>query len=176
MIFLSSSPSLELTHTSSLTVPRPRKRFARLSFSFASNGPSAFPSSSARARTDSRPHSFTEMCQTRPTLVALDYLQTTLASVVDHTDAAEASSFRLCMTALLSAPASNNCEVATAEDVSILTDGESTSSLEGDSAEVDEKLYAQRQHLFEQLMDFVPDEDRQPREDLKDICTRRDLL
>ena len=118
------------------------------------------------------------MCQTRPTLVALDYLQTTLASVVDHTDAAEASSFRLCMTALLSAPASNNCEVAMTEDGSIVTseDAESASSVEGDIAEVDEVLYGQRQKLFEQLLDFVPDEDRQPREDLKDLCTRRDLM
>lgn len=117
------------------------------------------------------------MCQTRPTLVALDYLQTTLASVVDHTDAAEASSFRLCMTALLSAPASNNCEVQMTEDGSIVADDvESTSSFESDSAEVDEKLYEQRQKLFEELLDFVPDEERQPREDLRDICSRRDML
>ncbi|KAM0789624.1 hypothetical protein ACM66B_000429 [Microbotryomycetes sp. NB124-2] len=58
-----------------------------------------------------RKQRFTEMCQTRPTLMALDYLQTTLAAVVDHSDETEAASFRSCMTALLSAPARNNCEI-----------------------------------------------------------------
>ncbi|KAK4054099.1 hypothetical protein OIV83_001124 [Microbotryomycetes sp. JL201] len=58
-----------------------------------------------------RKQKFIEMCQTRPTLMALDYLQTTLAAVVDHSDESEAASFRACMTALLSAPSKNNCDI-----------------------------------------------------------------
>lgn len=126
------------------------------------------------------------MCQTRPTLVALHYLQNTLAAVVDHSDLAEASSFRLCMTALLSAPASNNCEVPMMEDGSILGGEDvegSTSSLEGEggagggqSAEKDEELYQARMRLFEELLEFVPEEERQPKEDLKDLAMHQDML
>lgn len=122
-------------------------------------------------------HSFTEMCQTRPTLVALQYLQTSLSSVVDHSDPAEASAFRMCMTALLSAPAANNCEVPMGEDGPAEEDVDgSVSSLEaaggGESAERDEELYRARQALFEELLEFLPVEERQPSEDLKEICGR----
>ena len=48
------------------------------------------------------------MCQTSPTLSALTYLQTTLSSVVDHSDEDETAAFRACMAALLAAPASDN--------------------------------------------------------------------
>ncbi|ORY89609.1 Muskelin N-terminus-domain-containing protein [Leucosporidium creatinivorum] len=134
-----------------------------------------------------RKQRFTEMCQTRPTLVALHYLQNTLAAVVDHTDLAEASSFRLCMTALLSAPASNNCEVPMMEDGSILGGEDvegSTSSLEGEggaggggqSAEKDEELYQARMRLFEELLEFVPEEERQPKDDLRDLAMHQDML
>lgn len=52
----------------------------------------------------------------------------------------------------------------------------SDSSLEaaggGESAERDEELYRARQALFEELLEFLPVEERQPSEDLKEICGR----
>jgi hypothetical protein len=115
-----------------------------------------------------------EMCQTAPTLTALHYLQTSLSSVVDHTDEHEASSFRACMAAVLSAPASHNCEVSMDEDV----EGSLSSLDEADAkaSERDPELYRRRHELFESVLEFVPDEMRQPKEDLRDVATRRELL
>lgn len=128
---------------------------------------------------------FTEMCQTQPALSALTYLQTTLSSVVDHTDEAEASAFRACMAALLAAPSSNNPD----EDFSMDDDDDSddeapeaeTAGREGGVGAKEEdkevpltpELFAQRQALFEDLLDFFPDGERQPREDLRDLAMPR---
>lgn len=117
------------------------------------------------------------MCQTRPTLIALDYLQNDLASVVDHTDAVESAAFRSCMAALLSAPARNNCDVNMADGEAAAggagsedDDDDEDGDDDGASAEKDPELYKARQTLFEQLLDFVPDGERQPKELLSDLA------
>ncbi|KAL8292037.1 hypothetical protein RQP46_001503 [Phenoliferia psychrophenolica] len=140
-----------------------------------------------KARFLIRKQKFTEMCRTQPTLSALIYLQTTLSSVVDHTDEAEASAFRSCMAALLAAPASNN-----SYDDDSMADGDeddddssmSASALsvrpvqpDGDQpgAALTPELFAQRHALFEELLDYFPDDERQPREDLRNMTqSRRD--
>lgn len=72
------------------------------------------------------------------------------------------------------------------EDGSIL-EGEdvegSTSSLEGEtgggggqSAEKDEELYRARMRLFEELLEFVPEEEKQPKEDLRDLAMHQDMM
>ena len=122
------------------------------------------------------------MCRVQPTLSALSYLQTTLSSVVDHTDEAEASAFRACMASLLAAPASNN---AYEDDIMTDEDGDDASSMsaslmsvrpaplpDGDAEgfELSSELFAQRHALFEELLEFFPDLERQPREDLKNMA------
>lgn len=121
---------------------------------------------------------FTEMCRTHPTLVALSYLQTTLSSVVDHSDPSEASSFRSCMSAVLSAPPAHNCEVAMDEGTGGNGGDDLSSSQESEHEDgrKDEWLYRQRQDLFERLCGFVPEGERQPKEDLRDLATRREML
>lgn len=133
------------------------------------------------------------MCQNRPTLVALDYLQTELAAVVDHNDETESAAFRSCMTELLSAPPRNNCEVdmtATTTESSLASraepdydhddddvdddddDDRQGPDGEGDSSTRDPALYATRHALFERLLEFVPDRLRQPRDELQDLAMR----
>ncbi|KAK4054316.1 hypothetical protein OIO90_003549 [Microbotryomycetes sp. JL221] len=159
---------------------------------------------------------FTEMCQTRPTLMALDYLQTTLSSVVDHSDQDEANQFRQCMTSLLSAPPKNNCDVTMSnastsslpshhaivgdnveedgstsvsnlDEVSTTTSSSTVSLNEEEpisiqsngsiSNEVKTKLlYQQRQELFEKLMEFMMDNETQPKLDLIDLANKRDYV
>ncbi|KAI5480427.1 hypothetical protein MNV49_000580 [Pseudohyphozyma bogoriensis] len=130
-----------------------------------------------------RKQRFNEMCQTEPTLNALAYLQTTLSSVVDHTDESEASAFRNCMASLLAAPASNNFEdpmdddsgseagqlaESTTSDFSALSESQRLAK-----TEIKEELFNQRHELFETLLDFFPEKDRQPREDLKEMAMPR---
>lgn len=110
------------------------------------------------------------MCQTQPTLSALTYLQTTLSSVVDHTDEAEASAFRSCMASLLAAPAKNNYDESMDEDDD--EDGEERQPQEKPT-ELTSELYAQRHALFEVLLNFFPDGETQPKDDLRDMATRR---
>ena len=42
------------------------------------------------------------------------------------------------------------------------------------SSVLDPELYRQRHQLFEQLLDFVPDEERQPKEDLRNLVRRNE--
>ncbi|KAM0749031.1 hypothetical protein T439DRAFT_327521 [Meredithblackwellia eburnea MCA 4105] len=149
-----------------------------------------------------RKQKFTEMCQTQPTLAALTYLQTTLSSVVDHTDEDEASAFRACMAALLAAPSNSSGEGEVLDDSEMGSSPScSSSSQDGDGDEEVEgmnesmlssqtsavlamkegettltsELYEHRHRLFEELLDFFPDCERQPREDLRDMAqSRRD--
>ncbi|SGZ26947.1 BQ5605_C025g10006 [Microbotryum silenes-dioicae] len=122
-----------------------------------------------------RKQRFTEMCQTRPTLIALQYLQDSIGQVVDHTDEDEASAFRACMIAVLSAPPRNNCEV----DMNVENDPSAASPTNSTTTSVDEnpvvlggELYTKRHELFENLLGFVPASEAQPKEDLKDVATQ----
>ncbi|GAA5890648.1 hypothetical protein JCM6882_000611 [Rhodosporidiobolus microsporus] len=121
-----------------------------------------------------RKQRFTELCATAPTVLALQYLQTSLSAVVDHSSPTESASFRACMAALLSAPARMNVEVDLLGDVDMEASIGSLSSSSGagekgaGEGEVDPELYATRHKLFEELVRFFPRGERQPEEDLED--------
>lgn len=108
--------------------------------------------------------SFIELCRTAPTLLALQYLQNDLASVVDHSSPAESSSFRSCMTALMSAPARMNIDIPLDGSQELPSPGGS----EVGSDSVDSGLYRERHGLFEEISRLVPQSERQPDENLED--------
>lgn len=156
-----------------------KRRCARQSSSSASSGAFAFCDLTV-VRIDididnlpRPPNSFTELCATAPTVLALQYLQNDLADVVDHSSPAESASFRACMSSLLAAPARMNVEVAL--DGSGELPPRSPSSSASSSSEhhsgsdmPDAELYAQRHALWEELVRFFPREERQPDARLED--------
>ena len=101
------------------------------------------------------------MCTSVPTLLALQYLQNDLSSVVDHSSPSESTAFRSCMTALLSAPPQHNV------DVSLDGSGE-LPSLDGIKTEEFAK-YTERHKLFEELIESFPRGERQPVEKLDQV-------
>ncbi|BGP41081.1 hypothetical protein JCM10450v2_005109 [Rhodotorula kratochvilovae] len=106
-----------------------------------------------------RKQRFTELCATAPTVLALQYLQNDLSAVVDHSSPSESSSFRSCMTALLSAPGQMNIDADSA-----LASSRPPSPTAGEAA----GTYAARHALWEELGRFVPRGERQPDERLED--------
>lgn len=107
---------------------------------------------------------FVELCSTAPTLLALQYLQNDLASVVDHSSPAESTSFRSCLTALMSAPPRMNIDVPL--DGSQELPSPSGSETGGDR--LDAGLYRERHALFEEIGRLAPRQERQPDENLED--------
>ncbi|GAA5988104.1 hypothetical protein JCM10908_002064 [Rhodotorula pacifica] len=112
-----------------------------------------------------RKQRFVELCRTAPTLLALQYLQNDLASVVDHSSPTESSSFRACMTALMSAPARMNIDIPLDGSQELPSPGGS----EADGGDrLDTALYRERHSLFEEVSRLVPKSERQPDENLED--------
>ncbi|BGP25481.1 mei4-dependent protein 6 [Rhodotorula toruloides] len=107
-----------------------------------------------------RKQRFYELCQTAPTVIALQYLQNDLSDVVDHSSPSESASFRRCMAALLSAPPLMNV------DVSLDASVELPSRAEKDVLAAE--AYRERHRLWEEVCTFFPSEERQPEEDLED--------
>ncbi|GAA6064014.1 hypothetical protein JCM10212_005497 [Sporobolomyces blumeae] len=112
-----------------------------------------------------RKQRFNEMCTTVPTVLALQYLQNDLSSVVDHSSPAESSAFRTCMTALLSAPPQHNIDVSL-EGSGELPTLDGSASVRPDS---EGERYAARHKLFEELLEFFPRSERQPVEELSQV-------
>jgi len=121
---------------------------------------------------------FAELCLTSPPLLALEYLQTTLSAVVDHSDQAEAEAFRGCMTSLLTAPPRADVDMG-GSVASLASWGGGAAGganggegVEGVDAELEATLYGDRQALFERLVEeFVPRGEGAEGEDLRDLCT-----
>ncbi|BGP09004.1 hypothetical protein JCM10049v2_004859 [Rhodotorula toruloides] len=107
-----------------------------------------------------RKQRFNELCKTAPTVIALQYLQNDLSSVVDHSSSSESASFRRCMAALLSAPPSMNVDAALDGSCEL----PSQAAVNACAAEV----YRDRHKLWEEICRFFPNEERQPEEDLED--------
>lgn len=105
-----------------------------------------------------------ELCRTAPTLLALQYLQNDLASVVDHSSPLESASFRSCMTALMSAPARMNIDIPLDGSQELPSPGVSDSGVD----RIDSSLYRERHALFEEIGQLAPQGDRQPDENLED--------
>ncbi|GAA5867132.1 hypothetical protein JCM8547_006249 [Rhodosporidiobolus lusitaniae] len=108
-----------------------------------------------------RKQRFTELCLTSPTVLALQYLQTSLSSVVDHSSPSESAAFRGCMSALLSAPPGHNIDVEMVDSFELEGGGEK----EGAGKE---GKYKERHGLWEEVIEFFPRSERQPEEDLED--------
>jgi hypothetical protein len=123
---------------------------------------------------------------------ALLYLQTAVSSVTDHSNEAEAMSFRSCMAHLLAAPRQpaailtsepmDEDTVETGGDDDAVPDetheermvaspdsGPRWPVKEADAAAVDQATYEQRTKVFESLLRFFSPADRQPAEDVVDI-------
>ncbi|GAA5824330.1 hypothetical protein JCM11251_000379 [Rhodosporidiobolus azoricus] len=121
-----------------------------------------------------RKQRFTELCRTAPTVLALQYLQTSLSAVVDHSSPTESASFRACMADLLASPPRLNIEIDLDIDMEASIGSLSSRSAGGEGAgereggEVDQTLYEERHRLFEELIRFFPRGERQPEEDLED--------
>ncbi|GAA5868721.1 hypothetical protein JCM3774_003636 [Rhodotorula dairenensis] len=111
-----------------------------------------------------RKQRFIELCRTAPTLLALQYLQNDLASVVDHSSPAESSAFRSCMTALMSAPARMNIDIPLDGSQELPSPGGSDVG----SDRLESGLYRERHGLFEEISRLVPQSERQPDENLED--------
>ncbi|GAA5948767.1 hypothetical protein JCM3765_005002 [Sporobolomyces pararoseus] len=107
-----------------------------------------------------RKQRFDEMCTTVPTILALQYLQNDLSSVVDHSSPSESSAFRSCMTSLLAAPPQHNI------DVPLDGSGELPTLQErggGGGGGTTDQGHRKRHELFEKLIEkFFPKKDRQP--------------
>ncbi|GAA5939325.1 hypothetical protein JCM1841_002936 [Sporobolomyces salmonicolor] len=114
-----------------------------------------------------RKQRFTELCTSAPTLLALQYLQNDLSSVVDHASPAESQAFRTCMTSVLAAPPAHNIDVPLdgSGELPRLDGAEDQDEGRGSKAE----LYRQRHQLFEELMGFFPRCERQPDEELDQV-------
>ncbi|GAA5974919.1 hypothetical protein JCM5350_004504 [Sporobolomyces pararoseus] len=117
-----------------------------------------------------RKQRFNEMCTTVPTVLALQYLQNDLSSVVDHTSPSESSSFRSCMTSLLSAPPQHNVDVPFLDNSGELP----RPPTEEEGGKKEDKFinkdYRKRHELFEELVvKFFPKSDRQPDEHFDQI-------
>ncbi|KAK4697989.1 hypothetical protein P7C70_g8124, partial [Phenoliferia sp. Uapishka_3] len=118
------------------------------------------------------------MCLKKSSLVALTYLQTSLSSVVDHTDESEASAFRACMASLLSAPSSSSnhsssSSTSSSDDEDEDMSDERNGDGEEEGGEMTQEVYEARHGLFEELCDFFEEGERQPREDLRDMAMGR---
>ncbi|GAA6040045.1 hypothetical protein JCM8097_004753 [Rhodosporidiobolus ruineniae] len=123
-----------------------------------------------------RKQRFTELCHAAPTVLALQYLQTDLSAVVDHSSPSESAAFRACMAGLLAAPPRFNVEVemdmegsfSSSSAGSVHSSLPSPTSAEGKSDQEKEDEYAARHKLWEELIRFFPRIERQPEEDLED--------
>lgn len=158
---------LEANSTRPVAARHPKKRTARPSSSSGNSGasePTAFPPAQCTETGLSASRSFIELCRTAPTLLALQYLQNDLASVVDHSSPAESASFRACMTALMSAPARMNIDIPL--DGSQELPSPAGSEAGGDR--IGDALYRERHSLFEEISQLVPQSERQPDENLED--------
>lgn len=105
---------------------------------------------------------FIELCATQPSLVALQYLQTSLASVVGK-DAEQVEAFQQCMQYLLSAPAISSDEMdmdgqppslASSKDNFMASSQDLPLPLS--PAQASERFWEHRTRLFEELLQFFP--------------------
>ncbi|GAA5864021.1 hypothetical protein JCM1840_000669 [Sporobolomyces johnsonii] len=116
-----------------------------------------------------RKQRFTELCKSAPTLLALQYLQNDLSSVVDHASPTESQAFRECMTSVLAAPPAHNIDVPLDGSGELPRFDDQGWEGEGEGNKKDE-LYGQRHRLFEELMGFFPRRERQPDEELDQVA------
>ncbi|KAL0072308.1 hypothetical protein AAF712_000070 [Marasmius tenuissimus] len=160
-----------------------------------------------------RQQQFKEMCEDSPAVRALAFLQNEVASVVNHSDAGEAESFRILLTHLLSSqsiPASPSVPARDVQEHSDetlpprkrtrpntpeaspertsgaqvgITDVHSASPrknvaermteirdpLEPSTGALSEKKFQERNEMFEQILQFINDDEKQPTGNLLDL-------
>lgn len=116
-----------------------------------------------QCRLEIRIHHFREMAQS-DSIAALQYLQTTLSDVIDHTDPQQTNKFQSLASELF-------CD---STKQSFLTSTSSTESEKEfkpyESVWLKEnKCYFQRSQLFEKLMQYFPENMRQPKGNLTEL-------
>jgi len=120
------------------------------------------------------------MCQSEPNIDALNYLQTSLYSLINHEDIHEAAAYRQCMHHLLAA--GDGDEEMADEDEIISSAGsgmEEKDAIMASSQDftftsmrgkaVDRKTWSQRTQTFTALLEFFPTALQEPIESLVDL-------
>lgn len=139
---------------------------------------------------------FREMCEDVPALKALNFLQTEVSSVVDHSDAKEAEVFRSLLTHLLApgetadaTPSPTNPHGACGQPgqlpahtssklgMSISATGlqATVDPSEGGDQAANAARFKQRNEVFESLLDFISDDAKEPHGNLLDIVSQYSL-
>lgn len=103
---------------------------------------------------------FIELCAVDPASVALNYLQSQIAVLIDHEEESEAPLVGQCMQYLLSRPLSRDHDDFDMDNQGSIGDGTATSP-----------FWEHRTRLFEELLQFFPREAilKQPAQELVDL-------
>ncbi|KAF8320681.1 hypothetical protein DL93DRAFT_2152600 [Clavulina sp. PMI_390] len=132
-----------------------------------------------------RSQRYKEMCETEPSLVALQYLQLEVSAAVDHNDEDESASFQRLLSLLLSRPMSPTSPTASMQiplphptdnpaDIDMRIDevhanGGIAGESESHASKISPELHAQRMEAFEQLLAFIDPRAKQPKADIMDL-------
>jgi muskelin len=108
---------------------------------------------------------FRELCRTGPAVRALRYLQTDVHAVVDHTNVGETTEFRDLLELLM-----------TPQALSSADESATTTAMDTDErAAQEERAVEERRKVFEQILEFVDEEQKEPKQDLQELVTRATL-
>ncbi|KAK9765181.1 hypothetical protein K7432_006694 [Basidiobolus ranarum] len=105
-----------------------------------------------------RKQRFKEMCKSGPSISALDYLQHQVSEVVNHFDSEESTEFRTLTTSLFGQE-----EVDEVDKDEVIERDETNEVNEGD------ERHQERTELYETLLEYFPDEMKQPKGNLVDL-------
>ncbi|XP_033208683.1 muskelin isoform X2 [Belonocnema kinseyi] len=112
-----------------------------------------------------RKHKFEELAM-KDTIEALEYLQTKVFEIIDHSDKEQSKEFQLLASILFREKCDPEDETATSDDSSSRSPYPSGNS---EQSSIAHSVYARRIDLYDRLAEFFPDALTQPRANLIDL-------